>query len=194
MSKMKKWGIGIGIFVVLGVIGSFLPESEVEDKPVPVSKEESNTVVDVSDLNLKDENYIKAIKSVNKDINTVEINENMVSIYFKEDMGVWDEKSLVKDMAIDGAKIFEKVFENKNANEATLIFKTNFTDAYGKENLNDAINITWSRETSDKVNYDNYENILYQDYTKFYMISDKFSIHPGIANELDPEEKSSMGL
>ena len=36
MSKMKKWGIGIGVILVLALIGSFLPDSEVEE---PVSQE-----------------------------------------------------------------------------------------------------------------------------------------------------------
>ena len=31
MSKLKKWGVGATILLVLGVIGSFLPESEVEE-------------------------------------------------------------------------------------------------------------------------------------------------------------------
>ncbi|WP_277232736.1 hypothetical protein [Romboutsia timonensis] len=40
MSKMKKWGIGIGVILVLALIGSFLPDSEVEE---PVSQEALQT-------------------------------------------------------------------------------------------------------------------------------------------------------
>ncbi len=40
----KKWGIGIGIVVALGVIGSFLPESEVKEQE-PVAQETSKEEV-----------------------------------------------------------------------------------------------------------------------------------------------------
>lgn len=40
MSKMKKWGIGIGVILVLALIGSFLPDSDVEE---PISQEVSQT-------------------------------------------------------------------------------------------------------------------------------------------------------
>ena len=40
MSKMKKWRIGIGVILVVALIGSFLPDSEVEE---PVSQEALQT-------------------------------------------------------------------------------------------------------------------------------------------------------
>lgn len=42
MSKMKKWGIGIGVVLVLALIGSFLPDSEVEEQE-PIAQEVSQT-------------------------------------------------------------------------------------------------------------------------------------------------------
>ena len=41
MSKMKKWGIGIGVILVLALIGSFLPDSDVEE---PIAQEVSQTI------------------------------------------------------------------------------------------------------------------------------------------------------
>lgn len=43
MSKMKKWGIGIGVILVLALIGSFLPDSEVEEQE-PIAQEVSQTI------------------------------------------------------------------------------------------------------------------------------------------------------
>lgn len=199
MSKAKKIGIGIGVFVVLGIIGSFLPDSKEEKNSTPPKQEvaaesENKETVDVSNLELTDEKYITAIKSTNKDIGEVNIEGDKVTVIFKEDMAIWDEKSLVKDMSIDGVDIFKKAFENTKVNTVEIIVRTAFTDSYGKEEVQDAINITWTRETSDKVDYGNYKNVLYSDYTKLYMISDGFTIHPVIWKELDQNDKDNMSL
>ena len=61
MSKMKKWGIGIGVILVLALIGSFLPDSEVEE---PVSQESLQTA----------EKETMSGESFNKELNLLEPN------------------------------------------------------------------------------------------------------------------------
>lgn len=61
MSKMKKWGIGICVILVLALIGSFLPDSEVEE---PVSQEAVQTA----------EKDTMSGESFNKELNLLEPN------------------------------------------------------------------------------------------------------------------------
>lgn len=195
--KNKKWLIIGAIVVVLGIIGMFV-DDDIEETPQTTPQVSQNNnedkVVDVSNLELSDSKYEDAIKSVNKYIEDVKVDGNKVIVSFKEDMPILSEKSLVKEMSIDGVDIFQKAFENKKANIVELVARTKFIDNYGKEEVKEAVNIVWTREISDKVDYSNYKNLLYQDYTKLYMISESFTIHPGIWNELDQKDKDNMSL
>lgn len=196
--KLKKWGIIFCVICVLWVIGTI---SEKNDKSVeadaPTTEEtvvEKPKNVDVSNLELSDEDYINAIKDTDKFIGDVKVEGDKVTILFKDDMPILSEKSLVKDMAINGVDTFQKAFENSKANTVELIARSKFTDSYGNEEVKNAVNVTWNREISDKVDYSNYKNLLYQDFTKLYMISEKFSIHPAIWNKLDQEDKDNMSM
>ena len=195
--KNKKWLIIGAIVVGLGIIGMFV-DDDIEETPQTTPQVSQNNnedeVIDVSNLELSDVKYEDAIKSINKYIGEVKVDGSKVIVSFKEDMPILSEKSLVEEMAIDGVDIFQKAFENKKANTVELLARTKFIDSYGKEEVKDAVKIVWTREISDKVDYSNYKNLLYQDYAKLYMIAESFTIHPGIWNELDQKDKDNMSM
>lgn len=191
--KSKKWLIIGAVIVCLGIIGMFVGD-DTEETPQVSQTNNEDEVIDVSNLELSDSKYEDAIKSVNKYIGEVKVDGSKIIVCFKEDMPILSEKSLVKEMALDGVDIFQKAFENKRANSVELVARTKFTDSYGKEEVKDAVNIVWTREINDKVDYSNYKNLLYQDYTKLYMISESFTIHPGIWNALDQKDKDNMSM
>ena len=195
--KNKKWIIIGVIVVVLGIIGMFT-DDDTEETPQTAQEAFQNNkedeVVDVSNLELSDAKYTDAIKSINKYIGEVKVVGDKVTVSFKDDMPILSEKNLVEKMAIDGIDIFQKAFENTKANTVELICKTKFNDSYGKENVRNAINIVWTRETNDNIDYSNYKNLLYQDYTKLYMISESFAIHPTIWSKLEQKDKDNMSM
>ncbi|MCC0651722.1 hypothetical protein [Clostridioides sp. ES-S-0001-03] len=197
--KFKKWQIILGVVLILGVIGSFLPDTP-EDEPTEASSQqeqqdqpkEEEKPVDVSNLELSDEKYINEIKNVDSSyIKDVKIDGSNVIVTL-EDSGTWGEKSLVKDTATRGVDIFRKAFENKNAQKVTLQTVTPLTDNYGKESEEKTVVIIWNRETSDKVDYDNFKDIVYSDFTKLYGVSDSYAIHPGIFAKLDDKIKATL--
>lgn len=192
--KFKKWGIILVVLFVLGVIGTITQNEESNVESAQNQESEKNKDVDVSNLELSDEKYINAIKGTNKYIDNVKIDGNKITVLFKDDMPILSEKSLVKDMAINGVDTFQKAFENSKANTVELVARSKFADSSGNEEVKDAVNVTWNREISDKVDYSNYKDLLHQDYTKLYMISEKFSIHPSIWNQLDQEDKDNMNM
>lgn len=195
--KNKKWLIIGAVVVVLGVIGMFVGD-DTEETPQTTPEVSQNNkedeVVDVSNLELSDAKYTDTIKSVNKYIGEVKVDGDKVTVRFKEDMPILSEKNLVEKMATDGVDIFQKAFENTKANTVELVARTKFTDAAGKEEVKDAVNIVWTRAINDEIDYSNYKNLLYQDYTKLYMIAESFTIHPGIWNELDKKDKDNMSM
>lgn len=195
--KNKRWLIIGAVIVGLGIIGMFVGDNTEETPQTTPEVSQGNKedeVVDVSDLELSDAKYADAIKSVNKYIGEVKVDGDKVTVTFKEDMPILSEKSLVEKMAIDGVDIFQKAFENTKANTVELVTRTKFTDSTGKEEVKDAVNIVWTRAISDEIDYSNYKNLLYQDYTKLYMIAESFTIHPGIWNELDQKDKDNMSI
>ena len=192
--KFKKWGIILVVLFILGVIGTITQNEESNVKSAQNQESEKNKDVDISNLELSDEKYINAIKGTNKYIDNIKIDGNKITVLFKDDMPILSEKSLVKDMAINGVDTFQEAFENSKANTVELVARSKFTDAYGNEEVKDAVNVTWNKEISDKVDYSNYKDLLHKDYTKLYMISEKFSIHPSIWNQLDQEDKDNMSM
>ncbi|EML6500533.1 TPA: hypothetical protein ACP6IR_002617 [Clostridioides difficile] len=195
MRKFKKWQVILGVVLVMGIIGSFLPDPP-EEEPTEASNQqeqpEEEKPVDVSNLELSDEKYLSEIKNVdNSSIRDVKIDGSNVIVTL-EDLGAWGEKSLVKDTATIGVDIFRKAFENKNAQKVTLQTVTLLTDEYGKESEDKTVVIIWNRETSDKVDYDNFKDLVYSDFTKLYGISDSYAIHPGIFAKLDNKTKATL--
>lgn len=193
--KNKKLIIIGSIVIGLGIIGMFAGNDieETTQTTQEVSKtNKEDKIVDVSNLELSDTKYTNAIKSVNKYIGEVKVNGDKVTVIFKDDMPILNEKSLVEKMSTDGVDIFQKTFENKNVNKVELVAKAKFADNTGKEEIKDAITIVWNRTINDEIDYSNYKNLLYQDYTKLYMIAESFTIHPGIWNELDQKDKDNM--
>lgn len=191
--KNKKWLIIGAVILVLAIVGSFIKDDPKEENNKEVTQKK-NEDIDVSNLELSDSKYIGAIKSSNKYIGDVKVDGDKVTVIFKDDMPILNEKNMVKKFAIDGVDVFQKAFENTKAKNVELIARTKFTNNEGKEEVKDAINVMWTREISDNTDYSKYKDILYKDYTKFYMMSESFTIHPAIWGQLDQEDKDNMSI
>ncbi|WP_284037479.1 membrane lipoprotein lipid attachment site-containing protein [Neobacillus sp. 114] len=88
-------------------------------------------------------------------------------------------KMTIKGMLMDSSKAFQEVFKNKDASEVTLFWQFPMVDSYGKSKEENVIKISLTRETFDKVEWQNF------DYNNFEKIADQYWIHPALANELN---------
>ncbi|MGG1598525.1 hypothetical protein [Paenibacillus naphthalenovorans] len=151
----------------------------------------SNEQFDFSTAELTEENVMKVLNEV--DAMYFEADE-IEGITFEEPGEVWiksfpeifwSEKDLVEQTGIGAVRIFHELFKNPDVNAVVINVWTSFVDQYGKESNEKALSIRWTREVSDKVNYKNFEDMVFLDYKKAFDIATSYTIHPGIAKAID---------
>lgn len=201
----------IGVIVLIlffGIAAYFESEKESTETSEPIATEvtegtpekeisnSTNEVMEVeetvkenfpSDFEINAPEFKDAVKSVNINIDNVEVNDNKVTITFKEDLLVWDDTSFVKDAATRGISIMEKVFANKQVNEVTIIVPTKMYDNKGNESIENVIEITWNRQLSDEINYANFNDLVWSDPIRFYNVANSYYIHPGVFQNIKDE-------
>ena len=138
---------------------------------------------DFSTAELTHENVINAVKdSLGKDLH--------VDIYGLEEggecvritrpcKGSWNYKEMLESFARDGVDALEILFSNPQVNQVTLVQKglTSKRGSLPKEGvLTDEVQVTVSRETADRINWDNLAQIVLTDYTKFFDVVDSYRI------------------
>lgn len=130
----------------------------------------------VIDINSKKEfKSISVIPNGNNEDKTVQI-------ILKPQMG--NETVLAKMMSSTIVNYAEILSKNKNIDKFILEFDEDFEDEYGKTSEGLAIWMEYSRETMNKIGYDNFKDSIYGDYTRAYKIADRYKIAQGIYNKL----------
>lgn len=101
---------------------------------------------------------------------------------------VWNETDYVERMAETITAYAEKLFQNPRVGYVSLKGVTTFTDQYGNESRDTAVQIDWSRSTAAKINWSNFENMVTDDYKHALVIADYYYIHPGIYKNLNRKD------
>ncbi len=83
-------------------------------------------------------------------------------------------KSTLRKMETDSAKLFEKLFKNKNVARVNLVWQQTLVDTYGKESDDNVVKIELSRATNDKIEWKNF-NV-----DNFDTVADNFWVHPAM--------------
>lgn len=161
-------------------------EEKVEAKTPPPPEK-----IDFSKAELTKENVIKLLEELDslylesEDIKEVSFDEPGEVWIKSSPEYFWDEKQLVKQTGIGMVKISRELFKNPNVKAVVISVWTSFVDQYGKESDERALSIRWTREVNDKVDYKNFKNMVISDYKKAFEIATSYTIHPGIAKEID---------
>lgn len=85
-----------------------------------------------------------------------------------------DVKSTKEAMLFDATDVFPIIFSDKSIDSAMVTFQLTFVDTYGNESEDDAIRIKLTRETNDKINWENFNIDNFPD------VADSFYVHPGM--------------
>lgn len=91
---------------------------------------------------------------------------------------------LLKKAASTIVAYSEILSKNKNVDKFILEFDENFEDEYGKSSENLAVWMEYNKTTMDKIDYSNFKESIYGDYTKAYKIADSYKIATGVYNKL----------
>lgn len=98
----------------------------------------------------------------------------------------WDESALVRATYTSLVKYGREVFKLPDVNSVEIIAKTTFTDKYGKDNVEKAVDIVMSKTEFQKFNWD---NLRYMDVaSKIESSSDVYYIHPAIMKNLKADK------
>ncbi len=98
----------------------------------------------------------------------------------------WDENSLVKGSFTTLVKFGKEVFKIDGVDSVRVVVKTEFTDQYGKKNIEDAVRIIMLKSEFNKFQW---ENLAYQPvYSQIKNASETLYIHSAIMQKLDPEK------
>lgn len=163
---------------------STTPKKDNKPKPKPT--------IDKADINSAE--FISLVKDVNHSIDKVAVSNSNVNITMDSDQAYWNESQMVEVTATDSVKIMEKVFSNPSVQSVTVNVPTSMMDDKGNETIENVINVTWNRELSNQVNYDNFLGMVYTDCTKFYNLAESYRIHPGIYMHIKNEYKQNMSF
>ncbi len=110
-----------------------------------------------------------------------------------EEPTAWDENDMVKSSGRTAVDLFEAVFANAAVKRVTYRTTSDFTDQYGKSSKETAVEITYSRATAGKVDWEGLKNRAWSDWKAPYNIADTYAIHPAVWKNLNKERIPLVG-
>lgn len=165
-------------------------ETKKEENPKEKSKEKPKLTIKTAALDSKD--FSSLVKKINKDIDKVEVNATDIKVTFKDDISYWDVIDILKQTAIDGIKIMEKVFSNEKVTSVTIYVPGSMVDEKGNESIETLVEVKWNRELSNEVNYENFGDMVLVKFPRFYNVSTSYSIHPGVFKAIEDKYKEQF--
>lgn len=130
------------------------------------------------------ENEVAEIKVSNLMTNADKPNEKMIEVKFKP-VTNWDEKNLMTKATGTTVEVVKRLFANPNVGLVTVIFDGEFTDSYGKKETGQAVRIALKRETADKIQWEQFRDMVLTNYKKLLEIADTKFIHASISKNLE---------
>lgn len=110
--------------------------------------------------------------------------DKIVTIYYKPGI-TWNEKDLLRKTVDTTVKASKRLFSNQRLGFLTIVTEGDFTDQYGNTETRDAVKVGLSKETVSKINWENFEDMVYVDYKKLFEIADSQYLHPSVQRTLE---------
>lgn len=180
------------------------PQNVDTEKPVTSSQKEPEPAFEWGTSDITKENVVKALAGKNDvkpismgtdfpdnitEITIVGLGDGKKNVWIYYSMGsVWDETGLVKKAG--GTAVFASniLYQNPNVEEVALFAQGEFTDQYGKTNLNTAVKIVINKSLADQVDWKGLADRHATDPGNIYRIVDNYSIHPGVMSAVKTSE------
>lgn len=109
--------------------------------------------------------------------------DRIVYLHYRPE-SIWDDKSLVKETARTAVEVMEKLFKNPKVGLVSVWVETEFTDQYGKSSVENAVKVGLERATADKIEWENFKDLVLLDYNRLLDIADAKYIHPAVRKNL----------
>jgi hypothetical protein len=96
----------------------------------------------------------------------------------------WDQNALLEDAWRGFVSFGEKAFALDEVGEIKIVYRIEFTDTYGKKEIEDAIRISMKKEEFQKYEW---KNLIGQNISlKLYESCVEYYVHPAITKSIDP--------
>ncbi len=210
MSKKKKWLIGIGVVLVIGFIGG-MGDDEEEPTVAEISEEDQAEI----DRRQKEHDEKEAAKKEEEEKKAQEEKEAEEQAAAEEEETEQAEEEETEEVkfkheVIDGVDVytdFNNITISPNnymsnfsiemtdlLNEVHqdltngVVFRnaTTLTDGYGNEEKKIVVNVWYSQETVERINYDNWPVLIGED---LYSTADGVIIHFALGQDVDEDNK-----
>lgn len=183
---LKIIGAIFALFIV-AVIVLVIIAVNIDDEP----KEEVKKV-SVVDSDFTENDLLKAVKSKDKDVSKVTIDNDLVTITYKKNMTVWDESDLFLQSSKKSAELYKNLFKRNDVSKVKVIFPMTFTDQKGNETSEDAITITLNKENSNEIDYKNFISLLATHPAYMFNNANEYYIYPSIYKSIKSEYVSEL--
>lgn len=105
----------------------------------------------------------------------------------------YDEDTFIRDSSMYALKAAKDIYENcPEVNRIYFEFDMKFMDKYGKESVSKAFGFYYEREMEEKVNYDNFKNMVLVDYNKMWNVINTTYIDPVVTRGLKKFSKQQF--
>jgi hypothetical protein len=167
-------------------------EQKAEAEKPFVQKEVTEESVKSALASLKEASYRVMSE---KEITKVEVSDDLagisedisegkiITVYFKPET-VWDEKDTLKMTAGTAVAVMRRLFAHPKIASVTVWVDGDFTDQYGKTETAKAALVQITKQTADKIEWDEFKNMVLVDYNKLFNIADAKYIHPAILKKI----------
>lgn len=202
MKKILKWGaIGIVALIVLSAIfGGGDDKKEATEAPTVVFSETEVTEESVRAelqgktsggyrVELDDITKVEIVEQYREEAETLSPEEldtlpkqYAVSVYYTYE--AWDEEDTVKAAAGSSVEVFRSLFAHPQVVKVATFAQQDFTDQYGKSEIETAVKFMMDRETADKVDWDGIKDRVLSDYKALYPLTE-YKIHPAMSKNLE---------
>lgn len=184
---------GFYTLIVIGAIATPSSNTSTSNTPTPQAQIDTNTnseakapepTKEVKPMSTSDKLWVALDNSMKtrKDFSVGYDEPTKTASITKTELSAWDESSLVRDSFTTLVKYGKEAFKVDGVDEVQVVFKTEFTDQYGKKDTSDAVRIIMTKEEFNKFEWD---NLKYQSvYEPIKKSAEGFYIHPAILKNL----------
>lgn len=202
----SAFGVAVLSFIALIIVGFSLPtETNTADKELPDSSADANNQTverpaaksksDSDEDEDFDDEYDKKLEEIRAEREEEENSKETygyqhevidgVDVYSSFEDTYWDEDSYMYGFSMDMTELLTKIHDDL---ENGVVFRSGatLTDTYGNEEKKYVLNVWYSQDTVEKINYDNWPTFNSED---LYDTADGFVIHPALSKNTEIQNK-----
>lgn len=130
----------------------------------------------------------------NNKIEAASFADGILKVEAKGEMAVWDENDFIKKYPREYFDIFWSGIFLEGVSKVEVVSYSKFNDAKGNESREEAIKMSWNKETVKDANYDKFKDIAMLKPENIYRFSESYNIHVALWRNAKDDTKKNTPL